>query len=114
HRGSSITRASKRARSLLELVGPQIDFPFCLVLGVTVTRLKKAEQFDALAVDAFDIVISQLAPLRPNLALELIPVSFDDIPVHESLLLVDFGYRSAAERTGLPPPFTEPLRGAEN
>jgi hypothetical protein len=45
-----------------------------------------------------EIVIRQLAPLRPDLAFELRPISFDLIPVHESLLLPGFAYIIDASR----------------
>jgi hypothetical protein len=61
--------ASGRALPLLELLGPQIDFALSLLLGLAVTLLKKAEQLGTLAIDDLNIVISQLAPLRPNLAI---------------------------------------------
>ena len=89
HRVYGMTRAAS-GPTLLELLDPQIDFALGLLLGVAVTRLKKADQFAAFAVDEFNIVISQLAPLRPNLAFELLSVSFDFIRVHESLLLPGF------------------------
>jgi len=91
-----LREASGPALPLLELLDPQIDFAFGLFLGVAVARLKKAEQFGAFAVDDINIVISQLAPLRPDLALELLSVSFDFIPVHDSLLLPGFGYFDAS------------------
>ena len=62
---------------LLELLDLQIDFALRLLLGVAVTRLKKAEQFAAFAVGEFNIVISQLAPMRPNLAIEQLLIFFD-------------------------------------
>jgi hypothetical protein len=65
---------------LFELLGPPIDFALGQFLGVAVTLLKNAEQFGAFAVDDLDIIMRQLAPLRPDLAFELRPVSFDFIP----------------------------------
>jgi hypothetical protein len=76
HRVYSMTREAS-GQMLLELLDLQIDFALRLLLGVAVTRLKKAEQFAAFAVGEFNIVISQLAPMRPNLAIEQLLIFFD-------------------------------------
>ena len=47
----------------LEPLSPIIDFPLGLLLRVTITLLKEAEQFGIFAFDEFNILISQLAPL---------------------------------------------------
>jgi hypothetical protein len=86
HRSYGMTREVS-GPMLRELLDPQIDFALRLLLGVAVTRLKKAEQFTAFAVGEFNIVISQLAPMRPKLGIEQLPIFFDFIPVHESLLI---------------------------
>jgi hypothetical protein len=44
--------------------------------------LEAALKFGAVAFNAIKIVIGQLAPLGLNLAAELLPVSFDLIPIH--------------------------------
>ena len=64
-----------------------------MTLGIETVRVghlfygDKPEQFTAFAVGEFNIVISQLAPMRPNLAIEQLPIFFDFIPVYESLLI---------------------------
>jgi hypothetical protein len=52
----------------LEPLSPIIDFPLGLLLHVTVTILKEAEQFGIFASDEFNILISQLAPLPLDFA----------------------------------------------
>lgn len=56
---------------LLEFLGPAIELAFRLLIGVAVTFLNQAEQLVALAFDDMDIVIRQIAPLRPDLAFKL-------------------------------------------
>ena len=76
HRIYSIT-CEASGPTLLELLDPQIDFALRLLLGVAATRLKQAEQFAAFAVGEFNIVISQLALMRPILANEQLPIFFN-------------------------------------
>jgi hypothetical protein len=42
-----------------------------------------------LSFDDFQIIIGELAPFFLRVALELRPISFDLIPVHQNLLLVE-------------------------
>ena len=44
----------------LEPLSPIVDFPLGLLLRVTITLLKEAEQFAIFAFDEFNILISQL------------------------------------------------------
>src|ERR1700730_4512296 len=66
----------------LEPLSPIIDFPLGLLLRVTVTLLKEAEQFGIFAFDDFNILISQLAPLPFDFAFQLVPAAFDFVPAH--------------------------------
>jgi hypothetical protein len=55
----------------LEPLSPFIDFPLGLFLRVPITLLKEAEQFGIFALDEFNILISQLAPLPFDFAFQL-------------------------------------------
>src|SRR5262249_9421182 len=66
-----------------------VDLPLSLVLGNTVSLLKSADQLVALSFDLIDIIVSQLAPFLTNLTLELLPVTFNPIPIHYSTPVVD-------------------------
>jgi hypothetical protein len=99
---------------LFELLGPPIDFALGRILGVAVPLLKQTEQFVPLAFDGLKIVVRQLAPLRPDLAFELLPVSFDFIPVHDPLLFPGVGCAIDAHNAPVPPPASATRRtGAE-
>src|SRR5690349_14057142 len=63
-------------------VEPVVHFFRRLVLGVAVALLQPALKLVLPAVDDIEIVIGQLAPLLLDLALDLLPVSFDAVPVH--------------------------------
>src|SRR5215468_9134944 len=55
---------------------------FGLVAREAVLLLDLAHELVALAVDDVELVVRQLAPLFFDLALELLPVAFDAIPIH--------------------------------
>src|SRR5439155_21498214 len=66
----------------LEPLSPIIDLLLGLLLRVTITLLKEAEQFGIFVFDEFNILISQLAPLPFDFAFQLIPAAFDFVPAH--------------------------------
>jgi hypothetical protein len=49
--------------------------------------LNSSNQLDATALDEVKVIIGEFAPLLLNPAAELLPIAFDSVPVHESLLL---------------------------
>jgi hypothetical protein len=61
---------------------PGRDLLLGLVLGHAITFLDLAGQLGATTLDDVEVVVGELAPLRLDLALELLPVAFDAIPVH--------------------------------
>ena len=67
---------------------PIIDILLHHVLGMTVALLDLAFEVLALAVYRGKVVVSELAPLFLDLADELLPVTFDTILIHETLLSV--------------------------
>ena len=67
---------------------PIIDFLLHHVLGMTVTLLDLAFELLALAVYRGKVVVSELGLFFLDLANELLPVTFDTIPIHETLLPV--------------------------
>src|SRR5690606_25292546 len=61
---------------------PVLDLTLGLVLGNAVTFLNLARELVALAGDDVEVVVGQLAPLLLDLALHLLPVTFDAVPIH--------------------------------
>src|SRR5690606_3543379 len=68
-----------------ELSAPGIDLALCLVAVLPVALLYPADQLVALAGDQLPIVVGELAPTLPRLALHLLPLPFDTVPVHACL-----------------------------
>src|SRR4051812_48075009 len=65
---------------------PVLHLLLGLVLADAVGVLDLADQLVALAGDPVELVVADLAPLLLDLALHLLPVAFDAIPVHAALL----------------------------
>jgi hypothetical protein len=61
---------------------------FCLVTGYTVTLLDFAYQILAVAIGNLQIIVSKLPPLRLRLSGHLLPLSFELVFIHESLLVL--------------------------
>src|SRR5687767_15898432 len=57
-----------------------------LVLRDAVELLDPAQQHVALAGDDVELILGELAPLLQGIALELLPVAFDAVPVHGRFL----------------------------
>src|SRR5689334_12477679 len=74
---------------------PVVDFLLRLILGVTVALLQAAFELILLAVDDIEVVVGELAPLLLHLALDLLPVSFNAIPIHRFPPAVDEDQRAA-------------------
>src|SRR5215469_15359837 len=72
-------RASFDLRLALQ---PSIDVLAHHIFGKTVALLEYTFKLFALSVDLGQIVLSELAPLLFDLALSLLPISFDEVPVH--------------------------------
>src|SRR5271166_4194196 len=68
---------------------PVVDLFARLVSRDPVAFLDLAFQLFALAGDDIQIVVGEIAPLLLDLALDLLPVSLDSIPVHSSNSLFD-------------------------
>src|SRR5829696_473837 len=65
---------------------PVVDVTPDLVLLIPVTLLDLAFELVAAAVDHVQVVIGELAPLLFDVALELLPVPFNPVPIHHRLL----------------------------
>src|SRR5262249_20117960 len=61
---------------------PVVDVLAHLVAGDAVALLDLALELLAVAGDDIEVVVGQAAPLFLHLALELLPVTFDAVPVH--------------------------------
>src|ERR1700752_1018604 len=58
------------------------DLPLGFILREAVLLLQLAHELILPAADHVDVVIGQLAPLLLHLALQLLPIAFDAVPVH--------------------------------
>jgi len=67
---------------LLETLDLLLGFPLRDAVGF----LKLAYQLYAFAGNHLKVVVSEVPPPRSHLAFELLPVAFDDVPVHTNLL----------------------------
>src|SRR5262245_3951280 len=72
-------------RRLVNRVQPAVDCALGLVPGVAVALLQAAGEFLAPALNNVQVIVGELAPLLLGLAFELLPVSFDAIPIHLDL-----------------------------
>ena len=78
--------AVKLARGLLQPGLPIAHLLVGFVAADAIALLDAADQLVALAADAIELVVGQLALLLLGLALELAPIAFDAVPVHHGLL----------------------------
>jgi hypothetical protein len=60
-----------------------LDFAIAFLSGLAVSLLDLAEQLVTLAGDDIDIIVRQLPPLFANLSLELYPIAFDRLLIHD-------------------------------
>src|SRR3954469_9197886 len=67
---------------------PVADLLLGLLPRDAVRLLDPAQQQVALSRDHVELVIGELAPLLQRVALELLPVAFDAVPVHFCFLVV--------------------------
>ena len=68
----------------MRVLHPRVDLPLCLIASDAVAILKLADQLFGAPLNLIHVVISQLAPLLANLALELHPLSLEGVFVHGS------------------------------
>src|SRR5262245_20429622 len=83
----SILGSGSDPRPVLEvllILEEAVDFSLCLVLGAAVALLNLAGEDLGIAVNLIQIVVSELAPLLPDPALQLFPLSLQDLRVHRS------------------------------
>src|SRR5512134_3338409 len=64
-----------------------VQVPFNLVLAGAVEFLDSANQLISTAGNDVELIISQLAPAFTDFAADLLPVAFEPIAVHGTLLL---------------------------
>src|SRR5262249_50527703 len=67
---------------VIRAAGPVVDLLAGGILGDAVTLLHLARELVAAPGGGREIIIGELAPLLLGTALELLPVTFDAIPVH--------------------------------
>src|SRR5262249_29745535 len=64
--------------------GQLVQLPFGPVALVAIAGLQLPDELVPLAGGLVQVVVGQVAPLLLDLALELLPVAFDSVPVHGS------------------------------
>jgi hypothetical protein len=79
---------------------PVIDVAFNTILFDAIPLLDLAFQLVALAGDLVKIIVSEFTPLLLDLALRLLPVSFDPIPIHGRFLLLLMRRKRTAVEVG--------------
>src|SRR3569623_1934778 len=65
---------------------PFLDLLLGVIAGHAIAFLDLSGQLLATALDGVEIVVGELAPLFLELAFHLLPVAFDNVPIHGSLL----------------------------
>ena len=75
-------RPSNAARYASLTAEPVVNVLLDLVFGKTVAGLNFALKLLAVAIDLGNVFVSELAPLLLDLAGELLPVTFDAVPIH--------------------------------
>jgi hypothetical protein len=86
---------------------PSVDISLGFVFGFAVALLDFSLELLTLAVDYIEIIISEFTPLLFDLALDLLPITFNTIPCHNfSSMLVMSDQRDCGEKSsallGLP------------
>ena len=84
-RAASLRRAIHFVLSFL----PGGNLLLRLFLGDSVGLLDFAEKLFAPARDYVELIVGEFSPLLLDVALELLPVAFDSIPIHCELLVID-------------------------
>src|SRR5262249_52739512 len=80
---SSKREEARLTETCLHIADPAVDLLLGLVFGDAVALLDLADQLDAASFDCGEIVVSELAPLLLDLAAQLLPITFDTVPVHD-------------------------------
>jgi hypothetical protein len=62
-----------------------VDLLLGLVFGITIPLLQTALELVLLAIYDIKVIISKLPPLLFDLALHLLPITFNAIPIHAVL-----------------------------
>src|SRR5262249_9220660 len=74
--------APRRPSGDVALYLPGVDLALGLLAAVAVSFLELADQDLGVPLDLIDLIVRQLAPLLPDLALELSPLPFQRVSVH--------------------------------
>ena len=64
------------------LAVPVVNVLLDLILGEAVTLLNFSFELIAATVDGSEVIVGEFAPLLLDLACDLLPVSFNTIPIH--------------------------------
>jgi hypothetical protein len=81
-----IRRNSEETRVVAIAFLERTNLLLCLILADAVRFLNPARELLALAGNGVELVVSEFAPLFPDVAFKLLPVAFDNVPIHDILL----------------------------
>src|SRR5215831_19373147 len=98
----SAMRTARYAKIQLLPHHPVVDVLARLVLCDAIAFLNLAFELLTLAGDFVEIIVREMAPLLLDLAFELLPVSFNAIPIHYGLLMVKVRQRLNAASSLIP------------
>ena len=83
------TLVVRRLETWLARVEEVVQFALCLILGVPIPFLQLANHLLAVSLDLIQVVVGQLRPLDTGFALQLLPLTLQDVRVHDSVLQMD-------------------------
>src|SRR5690606_5112221 len=93
--GAGAPSGPPEARLATAAVEPLVEAALRLVAAVTVALLDAPDELVVVALGHRQVVVGELAPLLLDVALELLPVALQDVPVHVVLPLEVMSGRSA-------------------
>src|SRR3954463_9007440 len=88
-------------------VVPGVQIAADAILFIAVAFLQLAFELLPSTVNLVEVVVSEFAPLFPDLALHLLPVAFNTVPIHSKISFVGHGWKT----TGSPNCSKEKTRG---
>jgi len=82
------SRASNFLSRLFHICNPLVEFLFGSLAGVAVLLLEQADDLFGIAVCLFQFIVGEFAPPLFDLALHFLPLAFENILVHDVILLI--------------------------
>jgi hypothetical protein len=80
--------ASDLINCFFHFLYPLVEFLFCGLAGVAILLLEQADYLFGIAIRLFQLIVGDLAPPLFDLALHFLPLAFENILVHNVILLI--------------------------